>query len=44
MVKRNLDTTQLRSLLLDAMQIPIVQTKREATKTMKEADTEITIG
>lgn len=43
-VKRNLDTTQLRNLLLDAMQIPIVQTKREATKTMKEADTEITIG
>lgn len=43
-VRRNLDTNQLRKLLLDAMQIPIVQPKREATKTMKEADTEITIG
>lgn len=43
-VRRNLDTTQLRKLLLDAMEIPLVQKKREPTKTMKEADTEITIG
>lgn len=43
-VRRNLDTTQLRKLLLDAMEIPLVQTKREPTKTMKEAETEITIG
>ncbi|MEO5859406.1 MAG: diadenylate cyclase CdaA [Pyrinomonadaceae bacterium] len=43
-VRRNLDTTQLRKLLLDAMQIPLVQAKREPTKAMKEADTEITIG
>lgn len=43
-VRRNLDTTQLRKLLLDAMQIPLVQAKREATKTMKEAETEITLG
>ncbi|MBC7900109.1 MAG: TIGR00159 family protein [Saprospiraceae bacterium] len=43
-VRRNLDTTQLRKLLLDAMDIPLVQTKREPTKTMKEAETEITIG
>lgn len=43
-VRRNLDTTQLRKLLLEAMQIPLVQTKREATKTMKEAETEITLG
>lgn len=43
-IRRNLDTTQLRKLLLDAMEIPIVQPKREATKTMKEAETEITIG
>ncbi len=43
-VRRNLDTTQLRKLLLDAMEIPIVQKKREPTKTMKEPETEITIG
>ena len=43
-VRRNLDTTQLRKILLDAMQIPLVQPKREPTKTMKEAETEITLG
>jgi diadenylate cyclase len=43
-VRRNLDTTQLRKLLLDAMHIPLVQAKREPTKTMKEAETEITLG
>ena len=43
-IRRNLDTTQLRKLLLDAMEIPLVQTQREQTKTMKEAETEITIG
>ncbi len=43
-VRRNLDTTQLRKFLLDAMQIPLVQAKREPTKTMKEAETEITLG
>ncbi len=43
-VSRNLDPTQLRRLLLEAMNIPLVETKREVTKTMKEAETEITIG
>ena len=43
-IRRNLETTQLRKMLLDAMEVPLVQTKREQTKTMKEADTEITIG
>ena len=43
-VRRNLDTTQLRKLLLDAMQIPLVEAKREPTKTMKEAESEITVG
>jgi diadenylate cyclase len=43
-VRRNLDTNQLRKLLLEAMEIPLVQSKREPTKTMKEAETEITIG
>ena len=44
LVRRNLDTTQIRKLLLDAMEIPVIQKKRDAAKTMKEADTEITIG
>jgi diadenylate cyclase len=43
-IRRNLDTTQLRKLLLDAMEIPLVQAVREQTKTMKETETEITIG
>jgi diadenylate cyclase len=43
-LKRHLDTTQLRRLLLDAFEIPITETKREATKTMSEADSEITVS
>lgn len=43
-IRRNLDTTQLRKLLLDAMEIPLVQAKRETTKTMKDEEAEITIG
>ena len=43
-LKRNLDTTALRNLLLDAKDMPIVQKKREQTKTMTEAETEITLG
>ena len=43
-LKRNLDTTALRTLLLDAMDMPVVQKKREQTKTMKETETEITVG
>ncbi len=43
-VRRNLDTTQLRKLLFEAMNVPLVQPKREPTKTMKEAETEITLG
>jgi diadenylate cyclase len=43
-VKRNLDTTALRNLLLRAMDLPTVEQKREPTKTMKESETEITIG
>ena len=43
-VKRNVDTTLLRKLLLEAMEIPVIQKKREPTKTMKEADSEITVG
>lgn len=43
-MKRNLDTTQLRTLLLGAMEIPVVEHKREPTKTMKESETEMTVG
>lgn len=42
-VRRNLDTNALRALLLGAMDIPVAQTKREPTKTMKESETEITV-
>jgi hypothetical protein len=31
-------------LLLSAMEMPVVERKRETTKTMKEAETEITVG
>lgn len=43
-LKRNLDTNALRRLLLSAMDISVVETKREPTKTMKESETEITVG
>ena len=43
-IKRNLDPTQLRSSLLSAMEIPMIQRKREQTKTMAESESEITIG
>ncbi len=43
-IKRNLDTNQLRTLLLNAMEIPMLERKREPTKTMAEAESEITIG
>src|SRR3982751_3941793 len=32
-IRRNLDTNQLRKTLLDAMEVPLVQAKREQTKT-----------
>lgn len=41
---RNVDTTTLRKLLLEAMELPLIERKREVTKTMNEADTEITVG
>ncbi len=42
-VRRNLDTTALRGLLLGAMDIPVVTIKRDTTKTMKETESEVTI-
>lgn len=43
-MRRNLDVSQLRKLLLAAMDIPVIETKRETAKTMKETETEITVG
>jgi diadenylate cyclase len=43
-LKRHLDTNELRALLLNAMEIPVIKRKREPTKTMKESETEITLG
>lgn len=43
-VKRHLDTNALRGLLLGAMDIAVVEKKREPTKTITETETEITLG
>lgn len=43
-VRRNLDATQMRKILLEAMNIPLVQPTREQKKAMKEAETEVTLG
>lgn len=42
-LKRNLDTNQLRELLLNAMEVPTVTRTRTQTKTLSEAESEITI-
>ncbi|HEY0428874.1 MAG TPA: diadenylate cyclase CdaA [Pyrinomonadaceae bacterium] len=41
---RYLDPNELRDMLLKAMDLPAVEIKREQTKTMKEAESEITVG
>jgi diadenylate cyclase len=41
---RYLDTNELRDLLLKAMDLPAIAKKREQTKTMKETETEMTVG
>ncbi|MEP6945254.1 MAG: diadenylate cyclase CdaA [Acidobacteriota bacterium] len=45
-VRRNLETTALRRLLLDAMEIPLVEKRRETpgAKTLKDSDTEATVN
>ncbi len=43
-VRRNIETTQLRKLLLDALEIPLIESRRETAKVMKEAETDITAG
>ena len=41
-VRRNIDTNQLRKLLLDALEIPLVESNRETAKAIKN-ESEITI-
>jgi diadenylate cyclase len=43
-VHRNLDTTQLRKLLLDALEIPLIEQRRDAPKAIKEIETDITVS
>ena len=43
-VRRNLDPTGLRKLLLDAMEIPLIEKRRETSKVLKEADSDITVS
>lgn len=41
-VRRNIDTNQLRKFLLDALEIPMIESRRVVPKGMKEAETDIT--
>lgn len=43
-IRRNLDTNQLRGLLLNAMEIPVEEKKHESKKTMTESENEVIIG
>lgn len=43
-VRRNLDPTALRKVLLEAMEIPLVESRRESAKALKEVETDITIS
>jgi len=43
-VRRNLDPTALRKVLLEAMEIPLVETRRESPKALKEVETDITVS
>lgn len=43
-VRRNIETTQLRKLLLEAMDIPLVESRRDTAKGMKEIETDVTLG
>ena len=43
-VRRNIDTTDLRRLLLDAMDVPLVEHRRDQPKAMKEVETDITLS
>lgn len=42
-VRRNIDTNHLRKLLLDALEIPLVDSRRDAQGSIKEPETDVTI-
>lgn len=42
-VRRNIDTTQLRKLLLEALEIPLIEPRREPAK-IAEIESDITVG
>ncbi|HQZ97836.1 MAG TPA: diadenylate cyclase CdaA [Pyrinomonadaceae bacterium] len=43
-VRRNIETTQLRKLLLDALDIPMVESRRDNPKAMAEVESDATVG
>jgi len=43
-VRRNIDATQLRKLLLDALDIPLIELRRDNPKVMKDVEGDITVG
>ena len=43
-IRRNIDPNQLRKLLLDALDIPLVEPRREMPKAMKETETDVTVS
>lgn len=43
-IRRNVDTTGLRELLFEAMEVPAKERKKESAKTLAETETEVTIG
>lgn len=43
-VRRNVDTTQLRKLLLEALEMPLIETRRDLADTIKKTENEIPIS
>ncbi|HVF46175.1 MAG TPA: diadenylate cyclase CdaA [Pyrinomonadaceae bacterium] len=43
-IRRNVETTQLRKILLEALDIPLIDSRRDRPKAMKEAETDVTAG
>jgi diadenylate cyclase len=43
-IRRNVETTQLRKILLEALDIPLIESRRDRPKAMKEAETDVTAG
>lgn len=43
-VHRNVDTTQVRKLLLEALEIPLIESRTTSTNAIKEPETDITVS